>query len=275
MGCLFPKPDADSPTIDTIEDVTTKQRKSRVKSNRFVVEDKKRRKAKSVRLRKNSNNKSDRTRKVQSVKIVSKKRTRSRAKTAADSNLPKCHVCSRPANVMYGSGRRVIVKQYGTFKKKTLVFCSKEHAPSCANCDGDNFDSAIVKNLDEERENQTYYCSDKCYSRKHRVRESVVKGTEKAMGVAKAEMMSTEFENDFEEVMRKVAPILSATMQVPTCRYCRCPFQRNDTIQIVGALKAHMDCAARGQAVYVTYVYIFQLHTHTTTTLLIQVYTNT
>ena len=80
-----------------------------------------------------------------------------------------------------------------------------------------------------------------------------MKGTAKVMGAGKLELMSTEFENDFQEVMKKVAPILSATMQVPTCRYCRCPFLKDDKIQMVGALKAHMDCANRGQAVYVVF----------------------
>ena len=131
MGCLFPKPDAPTPRNETIEDVENEHRKSRVKSNRFVLEDKKRR-AESVRLRKNTNSsKLDRSRKAKSVKISSsssKKKSRSRAKT--DATLPKCFVCARPSNVMYGSGRRIIIQQHGTFKKKTLVFCSKEHAPS-------------------------------------------------------------------------------------------------------------------------------------------------
>ena len=40
------------------------------------------------------------------------------------------------------------------------------------------------------------------------------------------------------------------TEQKQNLRYCRCPFLKDDKIQIVGALKAHMDCAARGEAVY-------------------------
>ena len=85
MGCLFGKPDAEDVPKAIENDVT--HRKSRVKSNRFIVEDKKR-KAKSVRLRKNVD-KVDRARKAKSVKLSSKRtRTRSRAKTA-DASLPK------------------------------------------------------------------------------------------------------------------------------------------------------------------------------------------
>lgn len=251
MGCLFPKPTKEDfqEDIENVCSAQTKKRKSTISENRFMIEDKRRRsKAKSVRLRKNQSprKKDDRARKARSVNHSSSKKNSSRLRTKTV-DLPKCHVCSRPSNVMYGSGRRIIVKVHGKFQKKTFVFCSKDHAPSCVNCEKDDFDSAIIENWDSDK---CYYCSENCYSRTHRVRDSVVRGTEKMMGSAMAEMRMTEFENDFDEMMRKVAPILSATMSVPTCRYCRCPFLKEDKIQMIGALKAHMECAMRGHAVY-------------------------
>ena len=49
--------------------------------------------------------------------------------------------------------------------------------------------------------------------------------------------------------MKKIAPLLAATLRSPTCYFCRCEFKPKDRLS-EGVRKAHFDCAAAGKAIY-------------------------
>lgn len=182
-----------------------------------------------------------------SLKRNSKKRNSSK-----HLELPTCFSssCTKLVDSLHGFGVTIKIKQQGQFGKKfsrDLVFCNN-CIPECQKCGNDlKTTQGLVENIQVLK---LFYCSETCYRNAH-IKANTLKGmtTDSIGGSALLELKTTAFENNFEESMRKIAPILSATLQSPTCFFCRCPFLPKDKMSM-GIRKAHLDCAAAGKPVY-------------------------
>ena len=192
--------------------------------------------------------KSEKTSKRTSKRRSKKLRTSSKGSPVT---LEKCNSCNRNVDPLHGSGKKIQIKQFGQFGKKfsaTLCFCH-DCVPDCEKCSNElQSTGGLVEDIQDLR---TFFCSETCYKYAHKSKNTV-KGvtTSEIAGSSIKEMEETTFENDFDEMMRKIAPLLASTLRSPTCYFCRCPFLPKDRMSESLSRKAHFDCAAAGKAVY-------------------------